>query len=74
MRKINNILESCEADIDLIDKKIKLMCYLGDAEKAKHYLESIEQIIKKIRESSYYLNLGFIFENLNKRKEAKDIY
>lgn len=37
-------------------------------------MESIEQVLKKVRESSYYLNLGFIYENLNKRKEAKEVY
>lgn len=50
------------------------MCYQGDAEKAKTYLDSMEQIIRKIRESSYYFNFGFIMEQLNKRKEAKEAY
>ena len=50
------------------------MCYLGDAEKAQTYLEANERIIKQLRESSYYLSLGFIYESLNKRTEAKNIY
>lgn len=71
---MNNILESCEADLDLIEKKIKVLCYMGEVEKAEKYLVQTENILKKQKEGLFYLSQGIIQEHQHKRAEAKRTY
>lgn len=71
LRKINNILEQSDADCYLIEKKVFLLCVQGEIEKASHFLDGMEMVVKKEQDGMYYYLRGMILEIDNKRHQAR---
>ncbi len=73
LRKINNLLDNNGSDLELIEKKIQLLCWQGLVEKAKKYLTSIESLLKKKKETEFYYQNYLVSVYDNSRVEAKCI-
>ena len=70
-RKINNLLENCEGDLNLTELKVKVNCWLKDYEKANTFWDKVKEEVKR-RDSSlfHYLNSQIALYN-HKREIAK---
>lgn len=71
IRKINNLLENCEGDLNLIEKKVEVLLWMGQVEKAKDFLVGQENLLKNESEFLYFYLNAFIALNNNNRPEAK---
>lgn len=61
LRKINNILEASPLLGDLIEKKIILLCYTGDVERAQSFLNENKSILGKISPEEIHSLQGEIY-------------
>ena len=72
IRKINNLIENCKGDLNLIELKVKVSCWMGQVEKAKEFLTSQENFLKNESEFLYFYLHAFLALNDNNRVEAKN--
>jgi DnaJ family protein C protein 7 len=70
LRKVNNLIENCEGDLDLIEKKIKVLCWLGSVDKAREFLVTQESYLKNEAEHLYFFLNYFTALHENNRIEA----